>query len=155
MDTFFNIKPIGHVQCARTEPIDDAWDSLPATVVLDISQFDDTALLGLDSFSHVEVLYQFHKVTGEDMNLGARHPRGNPAWPKIGIFAQRGKDRPNRLGATICTIVRIEGCNLFVHGLDAIDGSPVLDLKPVMSAFLPRGKFREPEWAGELMSAYW
>jgi tRNA (Thr-GGU) A37 N-methylase len=136
--------PIGYVQCARSEPIDDDWDSLPATIELDAS-----------SFSHVEVIYLFHEVPDGDVNLGARHPRGREDWPKIGIFAQRGKDRPNRIGATICRVVSVQGRVLKVSGLDAIDRSPVLDLKPVMSGFQPRGDFREPDWARELMEGYW
>lgn len=150
-----SVSPIGFVQCARSEPIDDDWDSLPATIELDGSRFGDDALLGLDSFSHVEVIYLFHKVPDGDVNLGARHPRGREDWPKIGIFAQRGKDRPNRIGATICRVVSVEGRVLKVSGLDAIDGSPVLDLKPVMSGFQPRGDFREPDWARQLMQGYW
>lgn len=155
MGDTFTMSPIGHVQCARSEPIDDNWDSLPAVIELDPSRFDGEALLGLDSFSHVEVIYLFHRVNEADANLGARHPRGNTDWPKVGIFAQRGKDRPNRIGATICQIVKVEGTQLHVRGLDAIDGSPVLDLKPVMSSFLPRKDVREPDWVHELMKGYW
>jgi tRNA (Thr-GGU) A37 N-methylase len=94
-------------------------------------------------------------VATEAIVSGARHPRGNVAWPKIGIFAQRGKNRPNRIGATICALLGVDGLTLHVRGLDAIDGTPVLDIKPVMKRFLPRGEVREPEWAKELMRGYW
>ena len=73
----------------------------------------------------------------------------------MGIFAQRGKGRPNRLGVTIVEVVRREGRTLTVTGLDAIDGTPVLDLKPVMAEFLPRTAVRQPEWSRELMRNYW
>ena len=73
----------------------------------------------------------------------------------VGIFAQRGKDRPNRIGVTVCSLLGVDGLTLRVRGLDAIDGTPVLDIKPVMRGFLPRGEVREPEWAGELMKGYW
>jgi tRNA (Thr-GGU) A37 N-methylase len=86
---------------------------------------------------------------------GARHPRGNTAWSKVGIFAQRGKGRPNRLGVTIVEIVGREGRVLTVTGLDAIDGTPVLDIKPVMTEFLPRTPVRQPGWSHELMRNYW
>ena len=89
------------------------------------------------------------------INTGARHPRGNTAWPKVGIFAQRGKDRPNRIGVTVCKILSVDGLSLRVRGLDAIDGTPVLDIKPVMKGFLPRGEIREPDWARKLMADYW
>jgi tRNA (Thr-GGU) A37 N-methylase len=73
----------------------------------------------------------------------------------VGIFAQRGKGRPNRLGVTIVEVIRREGRALTVAGLDAIDGSPVLDIKPVMAEFLPRTPVRQPEWSRELMRNYW
>ena len=70
-------------------------------------------------------------------------------------FAQRGKNRPNRLGLCTCRIVRVEGLALEVEGLDAIDGTPVLDIKPAMRGFLLREAVREPQWAAEIMAGYW
>lgn len=89
------------------------------------------------------------------MVTGARHPRGNLDWPAVGIFAQRAKSRPNRLGSTICRVARVEGTRLYVRELDAIDGTPVVDLKPVMAEFLPRETVEQPAWSHELMRAYW
>jgi tRNA (Thr-GGU) A37 N-methylase len=86
---------------------------------------------------------------------GARRSRGREDWPLTGILAQRAKDRPNRLGVTVCRLQKVEKNILHVQGLDAIDGTPVLDIKPVMRGFLPRGEIREPKWAGELMAGYW
>jgi tRNA (Thr-GGU) A37 N-methylase len=94
-------------------------------------------------------------VGEDDVVTGVRHPRGRADWPRVGILAQRGKNRPNRIGATICRIVGVEGRVLRVSGLDAIDGTPVIDIKPVMSGFLPRGEVREPDWALEIMKDYW
>ena len=85
----------------------------------------------------------------------SRHPRGNKAWPKVGIFAQRNKDRPNHLGLTIVSIIKREGRTLFVKGLDAIGGTPVLDIKPVFAESLPRGAVRQPQWSHELVKEYW
>lgn len=155
MTSAFSVHAIGQVRCARAEPIDDDWDQVPATIVLDSAQFSPDALAGLDSFSHLEVLYVFHRVEAAEINTAARHPRGRLDWPKIGIFAQRGKGRPNRLGATICSLVAVRGLELNVIGLDAIDATPVLDIKPVMSGFLPRGELREPAWAQAIMQGYW
>jgi tRNA (Thr-GGU) A37 N-methylase len=56
---------------------------------------------------------------------------------------------------TVCRLLSVGGLSLTVRGLDAIDGTPVLDIKPVMKGFLPRGEIREPEWANELMKEYW
>lgn len=147
--------PIGRVEGGRAVPDDDDWGDSRARIVLDPARFDDEALLGLDTFSHAEVIFVFDKVGDDQIVTGARHPRGNTDWPNIGIFAQRGKNRPNRIGVTVCEIVSVTGRVLEVRGLDAIDGTPVLDIKPVMSGFAPRGQIREPDWAKAIMEQYW
>jgi tRNA (Thr-GGU) A37 N-methylase len=149
------LNTIGHVIGGRSEPIDDAWDAVIARIELDPAQFSPDAAVSLDSFSHVEVIFHFDKVPADRVNTGARRPRGNREWPLVGIFAQRGKDRPNRIGVTMCRLLSVDGLTLIVRGLDAIDGTPVLDIKPVMKGFLPRGEIREPEWARDLMREYW
>ncbi len=149
------VKPIGHVRCGRVEAIDDNWDAVPAVIELDQTIFDCESLQGLAEFSHVEVLFVFDRVEDFEVISNARHPRDRLDWPRVGIFAQRGKNRPNKIGATICKIVEVAGTQLQVIGLDAIDGTPVLDIKPVMSGFLPRGLFREPDWSKEIMESYW
>lgn len=149
------LTPIGYVRTTRADPIDDNWDSETTRIELDTSIFTPDALLSLDTFSHVEVLYWFHHAEAATPTLGARHPRGNKAWPLAGIFAQRGKNRPNRIGLTICEVLKVDGATLHLKGLDAIDGTPVLDLKPWMSGFAPRGEVREPKWSRELMAGYW
>ena len=79
--------------------------------------------------------------------------RGNPAF-KVGAPSP-GPDRPNHLGITTCAILSVKGLIVEVRGLDAIDGTPVLDLKPYMQGFQPRGSIREPDWAREIMKEYW
>jgi tRNA-Thr(GGU) m(6)t(6)A37 methyltransferase TsaA len=148
------IEPIGHVRCRRRAAEDDFWGGESACVEL-VEGFTAAALQGLDEFSHAEILFCFHQVDPARIVTGARHPRNNPDWPAVGIFAQRGKNRPNRLGSTICRILRCEGTRLFVAELDAIDGTPVLDIKPVMAEFLPRGELRQPAWSHALMGQYW
>jgi tRNA-Thr(GGU) m(6)t(6)A37 methyltransferase TsaA len=153
--TNIELQPIGRVRGGRAEAIDDDWGAVEATIVLDGERFTSDVLAGLDAFSHVEVLFHFDQVDEAKVNLGARHPRGNEAWPKVGIFAQRAKARPNRLGLTTCELVAVDGLALTVRGLDAIDGTPVLDLKPYMVEFAPRGETRQPAWSSELMAGYW
>ena len=153
--TGFRVSPVGWVRSSRTEPIDDDWDAVSAEIMLDADRFDASALAGLDAFSHVDVVYLFDQVDEADIVPGARHPRGNPNWPAVGIFAQRAKMRPNRIGVTSCRLIGIDGLTIRVEGLDAIDGTPVLDLKPVMREFLPRGELRQPDWSRELMTMYW
>jgi tRNA (Thr-GGU) A37 N-methylase len=89
------------------------------------------------------------------VTTGARHPRNRLDWPKVGIFAQRGKNRPNRIGVTICRLASVNDLTVEVTDLDAIDGTPVLDIKPYMREFGPRGEVRQPDWASQLMSNYW
>ncbi len=149
------IEPIGRVSSSRTEAIDDDWDSIHSTVVLDPERVTPDAVLGLDDFSHVEIVYVFDRVDPLQVQTGARHPRGNEAWPRVGILAQCAKNRPNRLGVTTCRLLGVDGLTLRVQGLDAIDGTPVLDVKPYLIAFGPRGPVREPRWATELMADYW
>jgi tRNA (Thr-GGU) A37 N-methylase len=151
----FALEPIGHVRGGRTEAIDDDWAASRVRIQLDPARFTADSLLGLADFSHAEVIFVFDQVTDEEITTTARHPRGRTDWPRVGIFAQRGKNRPNRLGVTVCDIVAVDGLDLVVEGLDAIDGTPVVDIKPVMRGFLPRGEVREPAWAGEIMAAYW
>lgn len=149
------LEPIGYLFGGRTEVVDDDWGDVRATIELDGARYDGEALAGLDAFSHLLVVYQFDRVDLTKIETGARHPRNNPAWPKVGIFAQRGKNRPNRLGVSVCEILGIEGRRVQVRGLDALDGTPILDIKPVMKGFEPRGEIREPAWAGEIMADYW
>ncbi len=148
------VQAVGFVQAARREASDDDWGDEQACIVL-TADFTAEALQGLADFSHVEVLFLFHEVDPDDVTRGARHPRGNPDWPAVGIFAQRGKGRPNRIGSTLCRLLRVDGVRLHVAELDAIDGTPVLDVKPVMREFLPRESVRQPQWSHELMQRYW
>jgi tRNA (adenine37-N6)-methyltransferase len=148
------LEPIGHVRCDRVDIADDFWGSVEASIEL-VDSFDADALAGLGEFSHAEVIFFLDRVLPEKVVRGARHPRNNPRWPRVGIFAQRGKNRPNRLGSTIVRIVAQHGRTLQVTGLDAIDGSPVLDIKPVLREFLPAGDVTQPIWASELMADYW
>jgi tRNA (Thr-GGU) A37 N-methylase len=101
------------------------------------------------------VIFVFDRLQEEKIEYGARRPRGRQDWPLVGIFAQRGKNRPNRLWLCTCRVLHVDGLAVEVEGLDAIDGTPVLDLKPVMRGFLPRGQIREPAWASEIMDNYW
>ncbi|HEX2080281.1 MAG TPA: SAM-dependent methyltransferase [Longimicrobium sp.] len=150
----FTIRPIATVRSPRTTLADDDWGGVESVIEL-APDVPEESLEGLEAFSHAEIVFVFHRVAAEKIVTGTRHPRGNPAWPSAGIFAQRGKDRPNRLGTTMVRIVRREGPRLVVRGLDAIDGTPVVDIKPVMAELLPREPVRQPAWASELMREYW
>jgi len=149
----FEVAPIGTVRSPRKDLSDDFWGAVEAQIVLD-DVIGEAAFFGLGDFSHVEVLFLMDQVDPAKVETGARRPRERADWPMVGIFAQRGKARPNRIGLTRATIVKVEGRVLSVRGLDAIDGSPVLDVKPWMQEFAPLGPTRQPAWATELMQDY-
>jgi tRNA-Thr(GGU) m(6)t(6)A37 methyltransferase TsaA len=149
------MEPVGHVRGGRIAAVDDDWGKSRARIELDPARFTAESLAGLEAFTHAEVIFVFDKVTDAEIVTGARHPRGNKDWPKVGIFAQRGKNRPNRIGLCTCRVIAVDGLSLEVEGLDAIDGTPVLDIKPLMSGFQPRETIGEPAWAQEIMKDYW
>ncbi len=150
----FQVTPIGYVRGARDEVRDDFWGASRATIEL-APGVPASSLDGIEEFSHAEVLFVFDRLSEDDLVRGARRPRGNPAWPLVGVFAQRAKARPNRLGATIVRILGRNGARLDVAELDAVEGTPVVDIKPVFSEFLPREPVRQPEWTREMMRDYW
>ncbi len=149
------LAPIGYVRGGRVEATDDEWGENRSAIQLDPGTFSPDALAGLNDFSHIDVIFFFDRVPDHKIEIGARHPRGRQDWPLVGIFAQRGKNRPNRLGLCTCKVVGVNGLTIEVDGLDAIDGTPVIDIKPVMSGFLPRGPICEPPWAKDIMADYW
>jgi tRNA (adenine37-N6)-methyltransferase len=154
MKNKFVLYPIAHIYNSRNTLEDDDWGGIVSEIILEESLPED-CLDGIDSFSHAEILFYFDQVEGDkDLPL-SRHPRGNLSWPKVGIFAQRNKDRPNHIGLTIVHLIKRVGRSLFVEGLDAVNGTPVLDIKPVMVEFLPHEPVRQPEWSHELMKEYW
>lgn len=156
MDKFnvmeIKLQPIGFVRNTQLELVDVNWGQVVSEIEL-IESLPAEALDGIESFSHVEIIYFFHQA--EKVVTGSEHPRENPAYPKVGIFAQRKKDRPNHLGATMVNLIKKEGKKLIVSHLDAIDGTPVLDIKPIFAEFLPKGEIVQPAWTHELMQDYW
>lgn len=149
----FEITAIGVVRSSRTEPEDDRWDAESSRIEL-LPPFGAQALAGLAEFSHCIVVYVFDRASWDGSKM-SRRPRANPAWPEVGIFAQRAKDRPNRLGVSVARIMGVEGTSVYLAGLDAIDGTPVVDLKPYFDEFGPRGPVVQPAWSRELMADYW
>ena len=149
----FQIESIGTVYNKRKEAVDDFWGDTVSEIRLHDS-IPESSLDGIESFSHVEVLFVFDKVT-DPVVWGSVHPRGNVNWPKVGIFVQHKKNRPNLIGATICEMVKREGRSLWVRLLDAIDETPVIDIKPVWQGFLPQKSITEPAWSKELMINYY
>ncbi|WP_172373226.1 tRNA (N6-threonylcarbamoyladenosine(37)-N6)-methyltransferase TrmO [Sporosarcina jiandibaonis] len=150
----FFIKPIAFVSNSRTKIKDDDWGSTVSEIEL-VDELNESSLQGIDEFSHLEIIFYFDKVLDEEIQSGARNPRNNQQFPKVGIFAQRGKNRPNKLGLTTVELIEHNGRRLIVKGLDAIDGTPIIDIKPVMKEFLPKKEIKQAQWSTELMKDYW
>ena len=140
----FTVRQIGVVKSEIKIPADDCWANLVSEIILDSTQFTPESTRGLSDFSHLEVIFVFDRVAPEKVFTSSRHPRDRADYPLVGIFAQRAKDRPNRIGITTCKIEHIDGLHIFVRELDAIDGTPVLDIKPHIAEFGPREPVRQP-----------
>ena len=145
-------KPIAFVKNNRYDKIDDNWSEVISEIEL-VDSLPSECLDSIETFSHLEIIYYLNKST--KTITGSEHPRENPNWPKVGIFAQRKKDRPNHIGLTIVNLVKKDGRKLVVANLDAIDGTPILDIKPVFEEYLPKGRITQPKWTRELMKNYW
>ncbi len=147
------LTPIAFISNDRHHLGDDDWGE----VVSEIHLRDDLSpelLMGLDTFSHVEVIFVFHRIPAHKKVPDARHPRNNKVWPKLGLLAQRSAYHPNPIGLSTAKIISLVGRVLTVQGLDAVDGSPILDIKPVFKEFLPRDT-KQPQWVSELLHNYW
>jgi tRNA-Thr(GGU) m(6)t(6)A37 methyltransferase TsaA len=146
------MRPIGVVRSPIKEGVDAGWGSVVAEVHL---QDEHTfGLRGLEEFSHVIVVFLMHRATFRPDEDLVRRPRGRADMPEVGIFAQRAKHRPNPIGLTAVPLLSVEGSVLTVRGLDAIDGSPVLDIKPYFAAFDRVDDATQPEWVNRLMQGY-
>jgi tRNA-Thr(GGU) m(6)t(6)A37 methyltransferase TsaA len=145
------LKPIGTVRTRRTATTDKDWGALSS--VIEVLPEFAAGLAGLEQFSHVLVLFYMHQDDGGEAPALTRRPRGRADMPLLGVFAQRGRMRPNRVGITPAEIVSVEPGRLTVRGLDAIDGTPVFDLKPYVPVFDQR-EARVPEWMDRLMAGY-
>lgn len=148
------LENIGLIRNERSSIEDDYWGNVISTINLDPNLVLPESTLGLEEFSHLEVIYYMHLVSDEKIQNGARHPRNLTHLPKVGVFAQRVKSRPNKMGLSRCKLLAVDGLELRVQGLDALDGTPVLDIKPYFQEFSPHGEVRQPDWTKEIMKDY-
>lgn len=106
-----------------------------------------TGIEGLCNFSHILILYWFHLRDNEDERSTLRVvPRRHPGAPEVGVFASRSPSRPNPIGLCVVEIVKIQDCTIIVRGLDALKGSPIIDIKPYMPRADSIFDARVPEW---------
>ena len=147
------LQSIATVKNSRTEPVDDHWETIIAEIEL-ADNIPTEAFNNISDFSHLEIIYYFDKVKKENIVFSGR-PRSNPNYPLIGIFGQRKKDRPNTIGLATVELLEHNARTIKVKFLDAIDGTPILDIKPVFKEFQAKGEIRQPAWVTELMKSYW
>lgn len=149
----FAVTPVGLVHNSRLDPADtDHWGDVVSSILID-ERFGDHCLVGLSEFSHVEVIFVFDRMADRSDYSAIRRPRGRADMPEVGVFAARGPGRPNRIGVTTSELLEVGERELVVRGLDAVNGTPVLDVKPVIREFLP-SEVRQPDWATTLMREY-
>jgi tRNA-Thr(GGU) m(6)t(6)A37 methyltransferase TsaA len=119
-------RAIGHVENDFDEPAPPSEiQAIESRIIIDPSLVE--GLKGLEPGQRIMVIFCFHRSQGFDL---LQHPRGDKSRPRRGVFALRSPRRPNPIGVTVVDLVAMEGNVLRVQGLDAINGTPVLDLKP-------------------------
>jgi tRNA (Thr-GGU) A37 N-methylase len=151
----FEVVPVAHVVGGRIEPTDDFWGGTQSIIRIDRAGFGPDSTAGLEEFSHLEVVFRFHLTDPTDLHLGARRAKDNPDWPAVGIFGHRDMCRLNWLGVSRCRLLKVDGLDLHVEDLDAVDGTPVLDINPWFAEMGPRGEIRQAPWSLEMLARYY
>lgn len=144
-----NFKPIGTVKSPFTEPREQKWEDVTSEIHLDETLTE--GLVGLSGFSHIYVIYHLHQAAPFDPRTDlVKRPRGRADLPLAGVFARRSPHRPNPIAVTIVRLLGVNQNILTVKGLDALDGTPVLDIKPYMPDFdrVPDAAFTD--WVNQL-----
>ena len=145
-----SLEPIGYVVNSVEEPVDGGWGEVESRIVLREDLVP--ALAGLGEFSHVLVVYWMHRAVPPEVLR--RRPQGREDMPEVGLFAQRSKHRLNPIGVTVVSLLRVGDGGLLVRGLDAVNGTPVLDIKPHYPEYDSPADAHVPEWVGRLMAGY-
>ena len=145
------MNPIGYVKNNVQNKKDVAWGEDVSTIILNDEYY--TGLKGLEDFSHAIIIYYLDKAEFQKDKHLQRRPQNREDMPLVGIFSQRGKDRPNKIGMTSVQIISVDDTSLVIKGLDAIDGTLVLDIKPYYPVY-DRKDANVPEWVNRLMEHY-
>lgn len=145
------LEPIAEVRCPGL-PLGKPWGEVVSELRFRAELTE--GLRGIDQFSHLVVLFWMHEASYRPERDLVRRPCGRGDMPRLGIFAQRASSRPNTLGVSVVRLRSHQGAVLSVQGLDALDGSPVLDVKPYFADFDRARAASEPEWVRRLMRDY-
>ena len=136
------LKPIGFVRTrARGKEVRDRRNVSEIVLREDLSE----AMDGIEDFSHLFVIFWMHEISNEERRTMKVHPRGRGDMPLLGVFATRTSHRPNPIGLTLVELLGVEGNVVTVRGLDAFDGTPILDIKP-FDYWDTAEDARVPEW---------
>jgi tRNA-Thr(GGU) m(6)t(6)A37 methyltransferase TsaA len=146
------ITPIGVVKTDVAEPTDDNWGKIISEI--EVQAELAPGLQGLTDWSHVVVIYLMHTAEFDVGKHLVRRPRERDDMPELGIFAQRARHRPNKIGITAVKLLGVEGNIVRVKGLDAINGTPVLDIKPYAPVYDGVTEPLVPGWFIRLMQGY-
>jgi len=148
----YKVEAIGFVSSSVNEQRDIDWGDIVSSI--DVDARYRAGLKGLDQFSHIIVLTYLNEANFDSKRHLVRRPRGLDTMPEVGIFSQRSKDRPNSIGVTAVRIVEVTDLSIRVQGLDAINRTPVLDIKPYFPHYDSVDIAVVPSWVEELMKDY-
>ncbi|MCX5303022.1 SAM-dependent methyltransferase [Streptomyces sp. NBC_00160] len=154
MHDTITLEAIAHVVGGHQKPADDYQGGVESIIRLR-SDFPLDTLQGLDEFSHLIVTWHFHLGSDADLHLGARSPRNNPDWEPTGTFVHRNHRRPNRMATSFPRLLKVNGRDLHVVDLDAVNGTPIYDLGPYFEQMGPRGSVTAPAWPAVMLENYW
>lgn len=152
MPATLTLAPIGVVRSPQNEMSKGGWARIDSRIEIDPAFA--AGLAGLAEFSHVIVTFWLDRAQFVAAEHLTRQPRGRADAPRLGVFAQRTKYRPNPLGITTVRLLAVDGPVVSVRGLDAVDGTPVLDLKPCIPMFDRPEDARVPPWVDVIMDGY-
>ena len=144
-----SLKPIGIVRNKVKQPLKPPYDLDKVVSEIEIAQNLTEALDNLDEFSHITVIYWMHQINTTETPPTKVHPKGKLEQPLVGLFATRSPNRPNPLGETAVKLINREGNVLTVRGLDAIDGTPVIDIKPYLPRHDSIARAKVPWWVSK------
>ncbi|MEU3975152.1 TrmO family methyltransferase domain-containing protein [Streptomyces bacillaris] len=148
------ITAVAQVVAGHKDP-SDGYQGGVVSIIRMNEDFPLDTLQGLPEFSHLEILWHFHRASPTDVALHARSPRNNPAWPPTGTFVHRNHRRPNQLATTHPQLLRVDGRDLHVTYCDAVVGTPIFDVSPYFPVMGPQGEVHVPEWVDEMLGDYW
>jgi len=150
-DRVLTLRPIGHVENEVQKGQQAIWEDMESHIVLDARW--EEALQGLDEFSHIVVVFWLDRADETQVSLRV-HPEAREDMPLVGLFATRTPLRPNPVGLTTVELLSVEGTTLRVRGLDAFDGTPVLDIKPYLIQGDLKPEASVPGWLRRLWETH-